>query len=148
MYDGKTDVEDFIALLQHLANIYGWEHDQKTIHLKTSLTGPAAECARPDTSARIYEDLRARFGITPDEAKRKLLGMRTGQQDNLRELADKIKKLTMLAYPGTETNLQETLALDHFKRVINADMSVFRVSRPPANLDEAVRTCCEYASES
>jgi hypothetical protein len=146
LYDGKTDVEDFIALFQHLADLYNWANNLRLAKLKTSLTGKAAECAAPNVEAEIFAALRARFGITAAEAKRSLLAMKPGHTDRLRDLADRIQKLTTLAYPEVNANVRATLALDQFKRCVSADLSVFMVSRPPATLDQAVQICSEYTS--
>lgn len=145
-FDGSTDIENFLNLFQHLNELYEWDEEMQLAKLKTSLTGKAAECAAYNTVDGIKDALRARFGITPAEAKRSLLAMKTGQQDRLRELADRIQKLTTLAYPHIDGNLLATLALDQFKRCISTDMSVFLISRPPGNMEEAVRTCMEYQS--
>jgi hypothetical protein len=146
LYDGTTDVEDFASLFDHLADLYAWPIPLQLAKLKTSLTGKAAECGRPNNIGEIFQALRTRFGITPAEAKRRLMAMKPGQNDRLREMADRIKKLTDLAYPQLNNNIKGTLALDQFKRCVSTEMSVFMVSRPPNNLDEAVAICCEFAS--
>lgn len=146
IYDGTTDVEDFIDLFSHLAHRLDWPHDLYVLKLKTSLTGQAAECGRPGDIAEIYTALRARFGITAAEAKRRLLAMKSGQTDGLRKLADNIKKLTDLAYPDVAQGARATLALDQFKRCVSTDLSIFMVSRPPLSLNEAVQICGEYTS--
>jgi multidrug efflux pump subunit AcrA (membrane-fusion protein) len=145
-YDGTTDVEDFIALFNHIADLYNWDNALKLAKLKTSLAGKAAECSRPATTAGVIEALRNRFGITPAEAKRSLAAMKTGQTERLREMAEKIRKLTDLAYPGVNADIKATLALDQYKRCVSSELSVFMVSRPPNDLDEAVRICGEYTS--
>ena len=146
LFDGKTDVEDFIALFEHVSTLYDWAPHLKTAKLKTSLQGSAMECGRPDRWQEIYAALRARFGISEAEAKRSLLAMKTGHHDKLRELADRIRKLTDLAYPTVAANVRETLALDQFKRCVSSDISLFLVSRPPEDLDEAVAFCGEFVS--
>ena len=146
LYDGRTDVEDFIALFEHVSILYDWAPHLKTAKLKTSLQGTAMECGRPDAWRDIYAALRARFGISEAEAKRSLLAMKTGHHDKLRELADRIRKLTDLAYPTVAAGVRETLALDQFKRCVSPDISLFLVSRPPEDLDEAVAFCGEYVS--
>ena len=146
MYDGTTDIEDFLALFEHLADLYRWPARLRLAKLKTSLLGSATECARPDNIADIQRELRARFGISPEEAKRLLLAMKTNQTDHLRELADRIKKLTQLGYPDLGADHQSGLALDQFKRSISEQLSQFLVSRPPVDIDEAARTCDEFKS--
>ena len=145
-YDGKTDVEDFINLFEYICYLYEWNPRTATVKLKTSLQGTAMECARGDDCAAIFTALRAKFGITSAEAKRSLLSMKTGQTDRLRELADRIKKLTQLAYPDLEAEMIGVLSLDQFKRCVSTDLSLFMVSRPPANLEAAVAICGEYLS--
>ena len=146
LYDGTTDVEDFIALFNHLSDLYGWADDLRLAKLKTSLTGKAALCGTPGTRDAIFMAFRARFGITPAEAKRGLLSMKSGYTDRLRELADKIQKLTDLAYPGLAEDMRHVLALDQFKRCVSTDLSLFMVSRPPNTLDHAVQICNEYCA--
>lgn len=112
MYDGKTDVEDFIRLFTHLADLYEWEENLRLTKLKTSLTGKAADCGSANNEDNIFAMLRARFRITEDEANRTLLSMKTGHADRLRDLADRIQKLTALAYPTMDPAVRATLALD------------------------------------
>jgi hypothetical protein len=107
--------------------------------LKTTLTGKAAECGTGADSDGVIAALRAKFGITEAEAKRGLLAMKTGQADRLRDLADRIQKLVNLAYPELEPEITATLALDQFKRCVHPELSIFMISRPPGNLDEAVQ---------
>lgn len=146
LFDGRTDVEDFIALFEHVGDLYEWADHIKTAKLKTSLQGSAMECSRPNEWLDIYAALRARFGITEAEAKRSLLSMKSGQHDKLKELADRIHKLMLAAYPTLDAAMRGTLALDQFKRCVSTDLSLFLVSRPPANLDEAVAISGEYLS--
>ena len=145
-YDGSTDVEDFINLFEQLSDMYNWPRELQLAKLKTSLTGNAVDCGRANNVIHIYQALTAKFGITAAEAKRSLLAMRSGQTDRLRELADRIKKLTAIAYRETDVDIQATLALDQFKRCVSNDMSVFMISRPPTNIDDAVQLCSEYAA--
>lgn len=146
LFDGSTDVEDFIQLFNHLADLYNWGNPLKLAKLKTSLGGKAADCANPDTADAIFTALRAKFGITAEEAKRSLLAMKSGYLDRLRELGDRIQKLVGIAYPGLNADMLATLSLDQFKRCVHPELSVFMISRPPLNLDDAVRLCSEYAS--
>lgn len=146
LYDGKTDVEDFIRLFTHLAELYEWEEPLRLAKLKTTLTGRATDCGSANTEEEIFHTLRAKFGITEEEAKRTLLAMKTGHVERLRDLADQIQKLIALAYPAMEQGVRATLALDQFKRCVHQDLSVFMISRPPNNLDQAVQLCSEYAS--
>lgn len=145
-YDGKTDVEDFIQLFRHLSDLYQWHPQLELAKLKTALHGKAAECARINAVQGIFTALRARFGITAAEAKRSRLAMKRGQNERLRDLADRIQKLIDLAYPELPEPIRATLARDQFKRCVNADLSLFMVSRPPQDLDDAVQLCSEYAS--
>jgi hypothetical protein len=72
--------------------------------------------------------------------------MKTGQNDKLRDLADRIKRLTDIAYPQLDRAMRAILALDQFKRCVSTDLSVFMISRPPMNLDDAVTICSEYVA--
>lgn len=143
-YDGKTDVEDFIRLFDHLVLVYNWPVNLRVAKLKTALVGQAAECGNQDTVAGIYAALRAKFGITAEEAKRSLTNMKPGYTTKLKDLADRIAKLTLLAYPDLPDRYRDPLALDQFRKAIHPDLDTFLVSRPPHNLLDAVQFCKEF----
>ena len=63
-FDGKGDVEMFMAELLDVSELNEWSTQATLIHLKNSLSGEATPCRRCKTSALIFRDLRARFAIT------------------------------------------------------------------------------------
>lgn len=63
-YDGKSDQEDFLSIMRHLAQAYKRKGAEWLAKLKTALTDQAVKCSQPNDYAEMEKLLRSRFGIT------------------------------------------------------------------------------------
>ena len=72
-YDGKTDLDTFLARLENCSQYYSWSDADKLFHLKNSLIGPAGsimkEVGPGGTLERTLELLQIRFGNRARRAK-------------------------------------------------------------------------------
>ena len=97
----------------------GWRQKDKVAHLRWSLTGIAAQLlwdADGLNYDELVEKLRSRFGGKGMEERFQtdLRCRRRTKGESLRELAQDIRRLMALAYPGEKSNLSEHIARDAF----------------------------------
>jgi len=86
--------------------------------------------------------LRARFGSLDMEEKyqTEILCRRRRPDETLRELAQDIRRLMMLAYPGDRSAMAERLAKEHFLCALNDPELEIKVrEKEPQNLVSALK---------
>ena len=116
----------------------------KAAHLRWSLTGTAAQLmwgAEDLTYEELLEKLKRRFGGQGMEEKfqTELRCRRRGKGESLRELAEDIRRLMAMAYPGEKSSLSEHIARDSFLTALDdAELELKVREREPKDLDEAV----------
>ena len=144
-YSGEADVELFISQFSDIADINEWSEKETTLHLRTCLEGAAADCGRARRTEEIYEELRARFGITPRQARHKLSTLKRNKNSTLHEYGAEISRLVQLAYPDQSRGFQRETALEIFGRSLNhQSLQQHLLARPHDTILEAVRICEEY----
>ena len=57
-FNGKSDVEEFIADYLDIVHYNGWSDSQSPLQLRLALTGEAAVCKRGHSVELILDDLR------------------------------------------------------------------------------------------
>ena len=122
LYDGLTDIDEYLTQFGIIAEINQWSCDSKALHLASCLTGIARSLlSELDSVSRrnftsLVSALQSRFGtVNRAEVYRAQLKNRVRQRnETIPELAQNIRKLTRQAYPGANSDLIDTLALDHF----------------------------------
>ena len=72
-FDGDGDVDYFIERFMGVAEASGWPEQTALLHLRESLRGSALECGKAPQLQGIFAALRTRFGLTPREARYKLI---------------------------------------------------------------------------
>lgn len=121
-YDGSDDLEEYLTQFNLLAELNRWNTRTKALFLASSLSGGArallnemSDCERHSYEA-LVEALKSRFGsINRSEVFRAELQTRIRMRnETLPELAQAIKQLTRIAYPGTYSKVRDTLSLDYF----------------------------------
>ena len=149
-FDGKSSVETFVHMFENCASYNGWTESDKAAHLRWSLTGVAAQLLW-DMEGETYNDmikrLKDRFGGKGMEEKyqSELRCRRRGRGENLRELAQDIRRLMMLAYPGEKSSLAEHIARDAFLVALDdAELELKVREREPVDLDSALKICQRY----
>jgi len=151
-YDGVSSWDDYRAQFELVAELNGWDGRTKAIYLAASLQGQARATLgdldpskRKDFSA-LVEALESRFGSKHQtEMYRAQLRCRTRKRDEtLPQLAQAIQRLTRQAYPDAPSNLQDTLARDHFIDALPESEVRWRIHQArPKSLQEALTTALE-----
>ena len=75
-FGGEGDVELFIRQFQEVAEANQRPRLATPLHSRESLTDKAQTYGRADQPEGIFTALRARFGLTPREARTRLAGLR------------------------------------------------------------------------
>ena len=150
-FNGKGDVEMFMAEFLEVSELNEWSAQATLIHLKNSLSDEATPCRRCRTSALIFRDLRARFGITLRDARLKLVCLKQGKM-SYHQLADEVEKLISVinkGYPisGRESPLSESMKVDSFIDALHSEeLKRFLTLAAPRNLTAAIQNCMTFSS--
>ena len=122
LYDGLTDIDEYLTQFNIVTEINGWNSQVKVLHLASSLTGSTRslhselDVAHRRDYSHLVKALQNRFGtVNKAEIYLAQLKNRIRQKgEAIPELAQNIKKLTRQAYPDASSDLIDTLVLDHF----------------------------------
>ena len=76
------------------------------LHLRDSLRESAEDCGRAATVQAIYAALRARFGLSPREARSRLGVLRKDSRTSLQEHASEVERLVNIAYGDLPSELE------------------------------------------
>ena len=122
LYDGLSDIDEYLTQFNIVAQINQWGSNIKALHLASCLTGNARsllselDLEHQQNFSFLVSALQCRFGtVNRAEVYRAQLKNRVRQKgESIPELAQNVRKLTRQAYPGANSNLIDTLALDHF----------------------------------
>jgi len=141
----STSLETFLVQFSNCASYCRWTEEDKLAYLRWSLTGTAAQLlwgTEDLTYEQLVERLKCRFGGQGMEERfqTELRCRRRKNGESLRELAQDIRRLMMLAYPGEKTNLSEHIARDFFLSALDdPDLELKIREREPPALDSAVK---------
>ena len=97
-YDGTGDVETFIQQFRDVIDANQWPDAAALLHLRQALEGDAKDCGHPTELEEVFDNLRARFGLTPREARHRLNIEKKGFKTTLQEHASNIRSLVDVAY--------------------------------------------------
>ena len=144
-FDGTSCFETFLAQFCNCAQYNCWNATEKLQYLRWSLTGVAARMlwGTEEMSYReLVTRLRSRFGSLDMEEKyqAELQCRRRKPNESLRELAQDIRRLMMLAYPGDRSMMSERLAKEHFICAFDDPELELKVrEKEPQTLDTALK---------
>jgi hypothetical protein len=144
-YDGRTSFESFIYMFENCSRYNRWNEEDKVAHLRWSLTGIAAQVLWDTddlTYQQIEEKLRNRFGGKGMEERfqTELRCRRRSKGESIRELAQDIRRLMALAYPGEKSSLADHISRDAFLTALDDPEFELKVrEREPPDLDTAVK---------
>ena len=113
-YNGQGDIEYFINRFEEITEANDWGHAAALLHLRESLKENAEDCGRAANIPAIYTALRARFGLSPREARSRLSVLRKEYRTSLQEHAAEVEKLVSVAYNELPAEHQAGLMLDTF----------------------------------
>lgn len=114
VFDGTGDVELFIGHFEDVAEANQWNPHATLLHLRGSLTDEAKDCSRPRQADQIFAELRARFGITPREARTRVNGLKKDYGVTLHAHAVEVTRLVSIAYRELPEAMRDELALESF----------------------------------
>ena len=144
-YNGDTDIELFLRQFQDVALVNRWEPVETLLHLRSCLLGNAAECGRETTVQATYESLRARFGLTPKQAREQLKTLRKRSKQSYHELGSEITRLAYIAHPKQDEEfLQETILETYMTAISNVPLRLHLMAKPHDTLTEAVRISNDF----
>ena len=144
-FDGTSCFETFLAQFSNCAQYNCWDATEKLHYLRWSLTGVAARMlwGTEEMSYReLVARLRSRFGSLDMEEKyqAELQCRRRKPNESFRELAQDIRRLMMLAYPGDRSVMSERLAKEHFICAFDDPELELKVrEKEPQTLDTALK---------
>jgi len=143
-YDGTSSFETFIVKFENCADFNEWSTKEKLAHLWSSLQKEAAQLlwgAHGLTYEELVNRLRQRFGSKDMEERfqTELRCRRRKRGESVRELAQDIRRLLTLAYPGEQSRLVEHLGRDAFLAALDYPDLELRIREcEPQSLDAAV----------
>ena len=144
-YDGSTCFEIFMTQFDNCAEFNRWTKSEKLAHLKWSLKGSAAQLlwGSHDLSYRgLVARLRSRFGSADlkERFQAELQCRKRMPNEPLRDLAQDIRRLMMLSYPGDRSRMSEHLAKECFISALEGPELELKVrEHEPRTLDSALK---------
>ena len=144
-YDGSGDVNYFVRQFEAVAEANEWGQEAMFLHLREALREGARDCGRPDTVTGIFAALRARYGLSPREARARLTHMKKDFKTPLQQHAAEVQRLVDLAYADLPDRHKEDMALEVFANTLgNAYLQRHLLAVDPNDLATAVRTGNEF----
>ena len=152
-FDGKTgsQLKPFLAKFEILARRCQWNDGMKVDMLKCNLTGAAAQLLWDDPSCQSYEQLvlklNQRFGEENQAEcfRAKLKVRKQGKDESLSSLIQDIRRMMILAYPDSSSELGKIMAKDCFLDAIyDKGLSLKVREHSPADLDAAFQLAVKF----
>ena len=144
-FGGEGDVELFIQQFQEVAGANEWTPIATLLHLRESLTERAQACSRADSAQGIFAALRARFGLTPREARTRLTMLKRDSRCSLHDHAVEVERLVQIAYAELPDHLKAEMARETFCGSLGSTaLQQHLLAARPVNMEEAVQYGNEY----
>lgn len=144
-YNGQTDVETFITQFTDVAEVNEWSAKAALLHLRERLKEQARDCGRGSTLPAIFTMLRARFGITPKQARTRLANLKKEYKTTLQEHAMEVERLSNLAFGDLPEPTRQEMAVEHFSGSLgNAYLQRHLLAIHTPTLEAAVRAGNEF----
>lgn len=154
-FDGATTWEAHFAQFEMIAQVNGWNEEEKTAFLASSLKGQALSVLgnlRPEDRQNfqcLVTALSNRFGSAHQtELSRVRFKNRLKQRDeSLPELSQEIERLARLSYPEASSTLQDVLARDQFIDALAEEETRLKLKHErPKTLQDALTLALEFES--
>ena len=152
-YDGKEDIYEYLDSFEISCQINGWSPYLKGLHLANSLIGSArgilTELQRHEKTDinTLINKLKERYGSQNQNVifRTELQNRTRRVGESIPELAQNIKKLTLMAYPNTTKEFTDTLARDHFIEAIDDQTLRMKLREAePITLSEATQIATRF----
>ena len=144
-FDGEGDIEYYIQQFTDVAMANQWTEPAQLLYLRESLREGARDCGKAPDVAGVFNSLRARYGLTPREARARLAGLRKESRTSLQEHATEVERLVGVAYHGMEQEQRREMTVETFASTLNnppLQRHLLAVATP--TLEAAVRAGGEY----
>ena len=144
-FDGEGDVEYYIQQFTDVAAANQWTEPAQLLYVRESLREGARDCGKAPTVAGVFTNLRARYGLTPREARARLASLRKDARTGLQEHASEVERLVGVAYQGMDGEQRREMAIETFASTLNnpsLQRHLLAVTTP--TLEAAVRAGSEY----
>ena len=150
-FSGETSFETFMVSFANAAKFNRWDAEEKLADLRASLTGIAAQLlwGTDDlTYDQLVKKLEDRFGTVGMEERfqAELQCRRRRPGEPIRELAQDIRRLMSLAFPGEDdTGLGQHILKDYFVSALDDPVLQMEVRKnEPRTFEKAVRLALRY----
>ena len=152
-FDGKTgsQLKPFLAKFDILARRCQWNDDMKVDILRCNLTGAAAQLLWNDPSCQNYEQLvlklNQRFGEENQSEcfRAKLKVRKQGKDESLSSLMQDIRRMMILAYPNSSSDLGKIMAKECFlDAIFDKNLSLKVREHSPVDLDAAFQLAVKF----
>ena len=150
-YDGQSSFENFMVTFDNAAEFNRWDAKEKLAFLRASLTGVAVQLLwgiGSLTYDQLVKKLQDRFGAAgmEDRYQAELRCRRRRPGESIRELAQDIRGLMLLAYPGQgDSVLGQHIARDAFLTALDDPELQMKIrDKDPETLEEAVRSASRF----
>jgi len=132
-------VEQFIREFEDVATIAEWPARVRVLQLRACLTGRARSFALGPDEAHIMRALRARFGLTTEEAADHLQAMRRDRRTPLEDHANEVERLAQAAFGHATGSDRERLVYNAFFRSVNhSDLQRYWLAAKVSSIEEAL----------
>jgi hypothetical protein len=126
-FDGKEPINSFLAHFEVCARFNSWTIEQKVSWLQWALKGRAQQVLwdLPPSQVASYESivhaLRQRFGSEhkTELYKLELRNRKRGSRESLSDLMQDIRRLMVLAYSATTSEMWESVAINAFLEALD-----------------------------
>ena len=144
-FDGEGDVEYYIQQFLDVAAANQWTEAAQLLYVRESLKEGARDCGKAPTVDGVFTNLRARYGLTPREARSRLAALRKDARTTLQEHATEVERLVEVAYQGMNAHQRQEMMVETFASTLNnpsLQRHLLAVATP--TLEIAVRAGSEY----
>ena len=147
-FDGREPIQSFLAHFDVCAEFNGWTNANKASWLKWSLKGRAQQILWDLSATQLenYDDLcrslLQRFGSENQSEvyKIELRNRRRGPRETLSDLMQDIRRLMVLAYSATTSDIWESVAINAFLEALDDPELALEIrKRGPTTFDNAYR---------
>ena len=147
-YNGKTSVDAFLRKFEVCSRNNGWSDDEKLNQLTCALSEPASQLLwefdsnTVTTWSDLVNKLRLRYGSADQTSlyQTQLNTRRQKEGEDLGSLAQDIRRLMILAYPGPTSTHSETIAIRSFLDALrDKELALKLREREPETLDSAYK---------
>ena len=135
----------FITQFETVQAANEWSRAATFLHLRESLKDGAQDCGRPDSIEGILSALKARYGVSPREARTRLTTIRRDPKVTLQEHATEVQKLIDIAYEDLPVRNREAMILETFCNTLgHIHLQSHLLAVGPVTLEAAITAGNEF----